>query len=76
MRKEKNKCNFTNRELLDCPFCENEYDSPIVTMSYYNEYLGRQYFVECTNCGATSAHRADADYVVDAWNRRRDNDKR
>lgn len=65
----KNKCNFTNLELLDCPFCGSEFH-PVTTIHYYHRQLGRQYFVECRGCGATSTHADIVEVVIDAWNRR------
>ena len=52
--------------LKACPFC----GGLAVSRSYYNSYVGRRYFIECTYCGATSGHRPTEIYAVGNWNGR------
>ncbi len=59
-----------NYKLKDCPFCGSPYASTPEMKSYYNSYTGRQYFVECMNCGATSCHKPTEEHAVKAWNKR------
>ena len=61
---------MTFEELKPCPFCGSPYANKPQVMSYYNSYSGRQYFVECTFCGATSRHSGSEEYVVEQWNKR------
>lgn len=62
-----NEITFNN--LKECPFCGNEF-AEVVVKSYYHRQLGRQYFVECTKCGATSKHSDVEEAVVQLWNTR------
>ena len=55
--------------LKRCPFCGNEWHEPVIR-SYYNKYVGRMYFVECMDCGATSSHEPTEEYAVKNWNKR------
>ena len=59
-----------NIRLKACPFCGSPYANKPKVVSYYNKYTGRQYFVECTYCEATSRHSGAESEAAEAWNRR------
>lgn len=57
--------------LKDCPFCGNKWHRPRV-VSYYNQYSGRMFFIECMECGTTSKHQPTEEYAINSWNKRFD----
>ena len=57
-------------KLKPCPFCGSPYANKPILKSYYNGYTGRMYFVECTYCGATTAHSLSDLEVIKKWNKR------
>lgn len=56
-------------KLQPCPFCGGEWHKPEMR-SYYNSYSGRNYFVLCPDCGATSRHEPTEEYAAQMWNKR------
>lgn len=61
---------MTRDEIKNCPFCGSCYANKPEVMSYYNSYTGRQYFIKCTYCFATSRHTNSEKEAIIAWNKR------
>lgn len=55
-------------ELKPCPFCGGEAHLTC-------EVASRWYIIRCLRCGAASAKIASPKRVIEAWNRRFDNDR-
>lgn len=56
------------KEIKHCPFCGSPGLNEPMIISYYNKNTGRQYFVECTNCHATSCHTETEKDAIRKWN--------